>query len=141
MNERQEYIKFLQDMKAIIQKHDGKVFGLRFKKDINAVYSSAWIDSNYGLQYVYLDRDTRLHIGWDKRPIDATRLMAEIDRTIAYQIESNNKLDAEMSQLDTIKDKFKQLTSLIYELDELHCDIKSDLKKEYSVDFQTYYRD
>lgn len=141
MNDHQKYIKFLQDMKVIVQVHDGKVFGLRFKKDINVVYPDAWIDSNYGLQYVYLDRDTRLHIGWSKRPIEAARLITEIDRMIAYEIESNQKKSSEAAKMPELKQKFEQLKELINELDELHYDIKSGLKKEFDIDFKTYYRE
>lgn len=135
-----EYVEFLKALKPILKKHDGKVFGKRFESDLKAVMPGAYISHYAGLQYIYLDKDTRQHVGWDKRPIEAARVCGEIDRTIEHQLKSNAKRANDLKNINEIKNKFKQLKELIEFCDELHHETREELKKEFDLDFKTYFR-
>ncbi len=139
MTKYKQTIDFLNAIKPVIQKHDGKVFGKRFETDLKSVIPEAYISNFAGLQYIYCI-DDRCHIGWDKSPIDAQRLIPEINKQIENCLDSEQKLLNAVNNLDDLRNKFAALKQQIEELDEIHYDIKNQLKKEYDLDFKTYYR-
>lgn len=139
MTKYKKAIDFLNAIKPVIEKHDGKGFGKRFETDLKAVLPEAYISNYAGLQYVYY-KDDRCHVGWDKRPIEAQRLIHEINKQIENYLESEQKLLNAVNNLDDLRNKFAALKRQIEELDEIHYDIKNQLKKEYDLDFKTYYR-
>lgn len=147
------YIEFLKATLEVIKRHDGKVFGKVFEKDLKKSINSKIYTSNFAdLQYINLmnpnteslrldtDNHFRLHVGYGKNPINATRLALEIEKQIAYEIESQNKKESNLSKIDELESKFLQLKALIEELNELHFEVKDQLKKKHDIDFKTYYR-
>ena len=137
------YIEFLEAIKTVLPKHNGKVFGKRFETDLKALNKDIYISSYAGLQYVYLNTNNdnfRCHIGWSKGPIDSQRVSTEIDKTIEYQKQSALQKAANLNDMDAIEAKFQKLKDLILDLNELHFEVKESLKKKYDLDFKTYYR-
>ena len=132
------YIEFLQNLKSVLKKHDNKVFGKRFEKDLQDIIPDAYISSSIGLQYVYCG-EFRAHIGWDKRPIEAERVCLELDRIIENQKESDEKRQTDLKNIKFIRAKFEQLKELIEACDKLHYETKNELKKEFDIDFKTYF--
>jgi len=139
MKNYKQTIEFLKAIIPVVQKHDGKVFGKRFETDLKGVLPKAYISSYAGLQYVY-NGDDRCHIGWDKRPIEASRLVLEITKQIEHYIESDKKQQNDLENIEHLRGKFYLLKAQIEELDDLHYEIKNQLKKEFDLDFKTYYR-
>lgn len=137
---RLEHIKAIKDILPIIEKHDGKVFGKLFEKDIKKIYPDAWISNYAGLQYVHLTKEDRIFIGWDKRPIDFQRLNIDLNKQIESMLETQNQIDSENKKMKQIEAKFFKLTELIHELDDLSFENKDKLKKQFDIDFKTYYR-
>ncbi len=137
---RLEYAQVIKNLLPIIKKHDGKAFGKLFEKDIKKLYPNAWISGNIGLQYIYLTKDNTIHIGWDKRPIEFERLNKDLNRQIESTIEHQAQIDNENKKIKQIELKFFKLTELIHELDDLSFETKDKFKKQFDIDFKTYYR-
>lgn len=137
---RLEHIKAIKDILPIIEKYDGKVFGKLFEKDIKKIYPDAWISNHIGLQYIYLTKEDRIFIGWDKKPIDFQRLNIDLNKQIESMLETQNQIDSENKKMKQIEAKFFKLTELIHELDDLSFENKDKLKKQFDIDFKTYYR-
>ena len=121
-NKYDEYNDLLNKLKPIIQKHNQKVFGKRFEKDLQAVFPKAYINivAN-NLKYVFFNNNDqdRFFMGYTQEPIDAEKLLKDIDAQIKNNTEASNKLNDELKDHKNINKKFQKLQSLIAELDEL----------------------